>query len=143
MILDHARSYLTVKAETDGGNADNIFTDGCFICGSKENWHNDCPKVDERRNGKGQFGKNGGKGLQQQPGKGKIKGQSKGQNKGQPLANQPSGAAKGRGKSGKKGGKKRVKAQHEKGKLTARERLEVLLDRNSFEEFDMFVLSFY
>ena len=37
------------------------------------------------------------------------------------------------------GGKKRVKAQHEKGKLTARERLEVLLDRNSFEEFDMFV----
>ena len=37
------------------------------------------------------------------------------------------------------GGEKRVKAQHEKGKLTARERLEVLLDRNSFEEFDMFV----
>ena len=37
------------------------------------------------------------------------------------------------------GGKKRVEAQHEKGKLTARERLEVLLDRNSFEEFDMFV----
>ena len=28
------------------------------------------------------------------------------------------------------GGKKRVEAQHEKGKLTARERLEVLLDRN-------------
>ena len=37
------------------------------------------------------------------------------------------------------GGKKRVKAQHEKGKLTARERLEILLDRDSFEEFDMFV----
>ena len=37
------------------------------------------------------------------------------------------------------GGEKRVKAQHDKGKLTARERLEVLLDRNSFEEFDMFV----
>ena len=37
------------------------------------------------------------------------------------------------------GGDKRVKAQHEKGKLTARERLEILLDRNSFEEFDMFV----
>ena len=37
------------------------------------------------------------------------------------------------------GGEKRVEAQHEKGKLTARERLEVLLDRNSFEEFDMFV----
>ena len=38
------------------------------------------------------------------------------------------------------GGKKRVEAQHEKGKLTARERLEVLLDRNSFEEFDMLSL---
>ena len=37
------------------------------------------------------------------------------------------------------GGEKRVEAQHQKGKLTARERLEVLLDRNSFEEFDMFV----
>ncbi len=37
------------------------------------------------------------------------------------------------------GGKRRVDAQHERGKLTARERLEVLLDENSFEEFDMFV----
>ena len=37
------------------------------------------------------------------------------------------------------GGEKRVKAQHEKGKLSARERIEVLLDDNSFEEFDMFV----
>ncbi len=37
------------------------------------------------------------------------------------------------------GGISRVKAQHLKGKLTARERLEVLLDENSFEEFDMFV----
>ena len=37
------------------------------------------------------------------------------------------------------GGEKRVEAQHQKGKLTARERVEVLLDRNSFEEFDMFV----
>ncbi|MGK9164750.1 acyl-CoA carboxylase subunit beta [Inquilinus limosus] len=37
------------------------------------------------------------------------------------------------------GGKKRVEAQHAKGKLTARERLEVLLDPGSFEEWDMFV----
>ncbi|MEW5925284.1 MAG: acyl-CoA carboxylase subunit beta, partial [Candidatus Zixiibacteriota bacterium] len=37
------------------------------------------------------------------------------------------------------GGQDKVDAQHEKGKLTARERLELLLDKNSFEEFDMFV----
>lgn len=37
------------------------------------------------------------------------------------------------------GGQSRVVAQHEKGKLTARERLEVLLDPDSFEEMDMFV----
>lgn len=37
------------------------------------------------------------------------------------------------------GGKKRIEAQHKKGKLTARERIELLLDENSFEEFDMFV----
>ncbi len=37
------------------------------------------------------------------------------------------------------GGKKRIDAQHQKGKLTARERLEVLLDPDSFEESDMFV----
>lgn len=37
------------------------------------------------------------------------------------------------------GGQRRVDAQHGKGKLTARERLEVLLDEGSFEEFDMFV----
>jgi propionyl-CoA carboxylase beta chain len=37
------------------------------------------------------------------------------------------------------GGQRRIKAQHEKGKLTARERLEVLLDPDSFEEWDMFV----
>ncbi len=37
------------------------------------------------------------------------------------------------------GGTRRVEAQHSKGKLTARERLEVLLDEGSFEEFDMFV----
>jgi propionyl-CoA carboxylase beta chain len=37
------------------------------------------------------------------------------------------------------GGKRRIDAQHAKGKLTARERIEVLLDPDSFEEFDMFV----
>ena len=37
------------------------------------------------------------------------------------------------------GGDKRVAAQHAKGKLTARERIEVLLDEGSFEEYDMFV----
>src|SRR5881227_2335002 len=37
------------------------------------------------------------------------------------------------------GGAKRVAAQHGKGKLTARERLDVLLDPDSFEEWDMFV----
>ena len=37
------------------------------------------------------------------------------------------------------GGQARIDAQHQKGKLTARERLEQLLDPGSFEEFDMFV----
>ncbi len=37
------------------------------------------------------------------------------------------------------GGRKRIDAQHAKGKLTARERLDVLLDEESFEEFDMYV----
>jgi len=37
------------------------------------------------------------------------------------------------------GGQKRIDAQHQKGKLTARERIELLLDEGSFEEFDMFV----
>ncbi|RUU97226.1 MULTISPECIES: acyl-CoA carboxylase subunit beta [unclassified Mesorhizobium] len=37
------------------------------------------------------------------------------------------------------GGQKRVDAQHAKGKLTARERLLVLLDEGSFEEYDMYV----
>ncbi|HZK75794.1 MAG TPA: acyl-CoA carboxylase subunit beta, partial [Candidatus Kapabacteria bacterium] len=36
------------------------------------------------------------------------------------------------------GGEKRIEEQHKKGKLTARERLAILLDENSFEEFDMF-----
>jgi propionyl-CoA carboxylase beta chain len=37
------------------------------------------------------------------------------------------------------GGERRVKAQHDKGKLSARERIELLLDPGSFEEWDMFV----
>ncbi|WP_298430949.1 acyl-CoA carboxylase subunit beta [uncultured Jannaschia sp.] len=37
------------------------------------------------------------------------------------------------------GGQRRIDAQHAKGKLTARERIELLLDDGSFEEFDMFV----
>ena len=37
------------------------------------------------------------------------------------------------------GGQKRIDAQHAKGKLTARERIELLLDPDSFEEWDMFV----
>ena len=36
------------------------------------------------------------------------------------------------------GGQRRIDAQHAKGKLTARERLELLLDMDSFEEWDMF-----
>ena len=37
------------------------------------------------------------------------------------------------------GGEKRIDSQHKKGKLTARERIDMLLDDGSFEEFDMFV----
>ncbi|RCW90669.1 acyl-CoA carboxylase subunit beta [Winogradskyella arenosi] len=37
------------------------------------------------------------------------------------------------------GGEKRIDSQHAKGKLTARERIAILLDDDSFEEFDMFV----
>ena len=37
------------------------------------------------------------------------------------------------------GGVRRIEAQHSRGKLTARERLEILLDPDSFEEWDMFV----
>ncbi len=37
------------------------------------------------------------------------------------------------------GGEKRIEAQHAKNKLTARERIEMLLDEGSFEEYDMFV----
>lgn len=39
----------------------------------------------------------------------------------------------------KGGGDKRIESQHKKGKLTARERVEILLDPNSFEEIGMFV----
>ncbi len=37
------------------------------------------------------------------------------------------------------GGQKRIEEQHQKGKLTARERIEILVDENSFQEFDPFV----
>ena len=37
------------------------------------------------------------------------------------------------------GGQKRIDAQHAKGRLTARERLDILLDEGSFEELDMYV----
>ncbi|MBK7106616.1 MAG: acyl-CoA carboxylase subunit beta [Ignavibacteriae bacterium] len=37
------------------------------------------------------------------------------------------------------GGEERIKNQHEKGKLTARERIELLVDEGSFDEIDMFV----
>ena len=50
------------------------------------------------------------------------------------LQNRREGARQG-------GGEKRIAAQHSKGKLTARERIELLLDKDSFEELDMFVVS--
>ena len=37
------------------------------------------------------------------------------------------------------GGRRRIDSQHAKGKLTARERIEVLLDQDTFEEYDMYV----
>ncbi|HCV43678.1 MAG TPA: methylmalonyl-CoA carboxyltransferase, partial [Bacteroidetes bacterium] len=37
------------------------------------------------------------------------------------------------------GGQQRIDDQHKKGKLTARERVDILLDEGSFEEMDMFV----
>ncbi len=37
------------------------------------------------------------------------------------------------------GGQKRIDAQHARGKLTARERIDLLMDEGSFEEFDTFV----
>jgi propionyl-CoA carboxylase beta chain len=44
-----------------------------------------------------------------------------------------------RGQARMGGGEKRIAAQHAKGRLTARERVSVLLDAGSFEEYDMFV----
>ena len=44
-----------------------------------------------------------------------------------------------REKSKQGGGEKRIQTQHDKGKLTARERLTILLDPGSFEEIDPFV----
>src|SRR6056297_2546768 len=44
-----------------------------------------------------------------------------------------------REESKKGGGESRIKKQHDKGKLTARERIDLLLDKNSFEEIDAFV----
>jgi propionyl-CoA carboxylase beta chain len=44
-----------------------------------------------------------------------------------------------RGAARQGGGQRRVDAQHGKGKLTARERIEILFDPDSFEEWDMFV----
>ena len=37
------------------------------------------------------------------------------------------------------GGEKRIEAQHARGKLTARERLDILFDKDSFVEIDVFV----
>ncbi len=37
------------------------------------------------------------------------------------------------------GGEARIATQHKRGKLTARERIDLLVDEGSFEEFDMFV----
>jgi len=45
-----------------------------------------------------------------------------------------------RAESEQGGGEARLKAQHEKGKLSARERLELLLDEGSFVELDRFVV---
>lgn len=44
-----------------------------------------------------------------------------------------------RNEAKKGGGDKRIQSQHDKGKLTARERIDMLLDEGSFEEYDMFV----
>ena len=44
-----------------------------------------------------------------------------------------------RAKAREGGGAARIEAQHKRGKLTARERIELLMDKGSFEEFDMFV----
>src|SRR3974390_3618505 len=46
---------------------------------------------------------------------------------------------RGRNEARLAGGVKRIEAQHARGKLTARERIELLMDDGSFEEYDMFV----
>ena len=38
------------------------------------------------------------------------------------------------------GGEKRIQRQHDRGKMTARERIELLLDKGSFREIDSFVV---
>ena len=38
------------------------------------------------------------------------------------------------------GGEKRIKAQHDKGRLTARERIDLLMDKGSFREIDAFAI---
>ena len=109
MVLDHARVYLTVKVDVVKALQEKQNTDGCFICGSKDHWYNDCPKADERRANKFPSPKGGGK--QQlgnyyqppQPAKAKAKAQPKGHPKGQLPARPPGEAQKGKGKGGKKG----------------------------------------
>jgi len=57
-----------------------------------------------------------------------------------PIHAQHPANARGKARQGRLGGgQKRIDAQHAKGKLSARERLELLLDENTFEEWDMFV----
>ena len=55
------------------------------------------------------------------------------------MANHVAELARRRERARLGGGQARIDHQHKRGKLTARERLEVLLDPGSFEEFDMFV----
>lgn len=57
------------------------------------------------------------------------------------MANEKVNELKKRRKQARKGGgEKRIKKQHDKGKLTARERIDLLLDEGSFEEIDPFVV---
>ena len=55
------------------------------------------------------------------------------------MANHVAELARRRERARLGGGQERIDNQHKRGKLTARERLEVLLDPGSFEELDMFV----
>ena len=102
MILDHARAYLTVKADAVKAMQDKPGKDGCFICGSKDHWCNDCPEADDRRLGN-RFPQAKGGGKQGQPAKGKARLHPKGQGRGQ-LPPKPQGdAQRARGKGAKKG----------------------------------------